>query len=203
MCAASPSAISTARTWCVTRWWRASSTPTKRRTTTKRKSLPSSKPQPSKMSVKNKLTLSVQYPDARLQASITRPKIRRWVQAALFAPAELTIRFVDAEEGRSLNRDYREKDYATNVLTFAYNEGEEELADDEPTRADIILCTDVLEKEAAEQQKSVEEHTAHLIVHGVLHAQGYDHMDDEEATEMESLETGILAKLGISDPYKE
>ena len=71
------------------------------------------------MSAKNKLSLSVQYPDARLQATITRQKIRRWVQAALLAPAELTIRFVDAEEGRTLNRDYREKDYATNVLTFA------------------------------------------------------------------------------------
>ena len=154
------------------------------------------------MSAKNKLSLSVQYPDARLATVITRPKIRRWVQAALLAPAELTIRFVDAEEGRTLNRDYREKDYATNVLTFAYNEGEE-LNDDEPTRADIILCTDVLEQEAAEQKKSVEEHTAHLIVHGVLHAQGYDHMDDEEATEMEGLETEILATLGISDPYAD
>ena len=154
------------------------------------------------MSEKNKLSLSVQYPDTRLATVITRPKIRRWVQAALLAPAELTIRFVDAEEGRTLNRDYREKDYATNVLTFAFNEGEE-LADDEPTRADIILCTDVLEKEAAEQQKSVEEHTAHLIVHGVLHAQGYDHIDDEEATEMEDLETEILATLGIADPYAD
>ena len=154
------------------------------------------------MSEKNKLSLSVQYPDARLKTLITRPKVRRWVKAALFAPAELTIRFVDAEEGRTLNRDYREKDYATNVLTFAYNEGEE-LSDDEPTRADIILCTDVLEKEAAEQKKRVEEHTAHLIVHGVLHAQGYDHMDDEEAAEMEGLETEILAKLGISDPYAD
>lgn len=154
------------------------------------------------MSEKNKLSLSVQYPDARLETLITRPKVRRWVKAALFAPAELTIRFVDAEEGRTLNRDYREKDYATNVLTFAYNEGEES-SDDEPTRADIILCTDVLEKEAAEQKKSVEEHTAHLIVHGVLHAQGYDHMDDEEAAEMEGLETEILAKLGISDPYAD
>ena len=154
------------------------------------------------MSEKNKLSLSVQYPDDRLATLITRPKIRRWVKAALLAPAELTIRFVDAEEGRTLNRDYREKDYATNVLTFAYNEGEE-LADDEPTRADIILCTDVLEQEAAEQKKSVEEHTAHLIVHGVLHAQGYDHLDDEEATEMEDLETEILATLGISDPYAD
>ena len=125
------------------------------------------------MSVKNKLTLSVQYPDARLKATITRPNIRRWIQAALFAPAELTIRFVDAEEGRALNREFRGKDYATNVLTFAYNEGEQ-VDDDAPTQADIILCTDVLEKEAAEQKKSVEDHTAHLIVHGVLHAQGYD-----------------------------
>ena len=153
------------------------------------------------MSAKSKLSLSVQYPDARLQDVITRPKIRRWVQAALLAPAELTIRFVDAEEGRVLNRDYRAKDYATNVLTFAYNEGEQ-LADDEPTRADIILCTDVLEQEAGEQKKSLEEHTAHLIVHGVLHAQGYDHDDDADATEMEQLERDILAALGYPDPYQ-
>jgi probable rRNA maturation factor len=144
----------------------------------------------------------VQYPDPRLQDSITRPMVRKWIKAALFAPAELTIRFVDAEEGRALNRDYRAKDYATNVLTFAYNEGEE-VAEDEPTRADIILCTDVLEKEAAEQSKTVDEHTAHLIVHGVLHAQGYDHIDDDDATEMESLETEILTALGYPDPYAQ
>ncbi|MGB9988279.1 rRNA maturation RNase YbeY [Pseudoduganella rhizocola] len=152
------------------------------------------------MSEKNKLTLSVQYADDRLAESITRPMIRKWVKAALFAPAEFTIRFVDAEEGQALNREYRGKDYATNVLTFAYNEGEE-IADDEPTRADIILCTDVLQREAAEQKKSVEEHTAHLVVHGVLHAQGYDHEDDEEAAEMESLETELLATLGYPNPY--
>jgi probable rRNA maturation factor len=124
------------------------------------------------------------------------------VQAALFAPAELTIRFVDAEEGRTLNREYREKDYATNVLTFAYNEGEE-FAEDEPTRADIILCTDVLEKEAAEQKKTVEEHAAHLIVHGVLHAQGYDHMDDEEAAEMEGIETECWRRSATPIPTPE
>jgi len=152
------------------------------------------------MSEKNKLTLSVQYADDRLAGSITRPMIRKWVKAALFAPAEFTIRFVDAEEGQSLNREYRGKDYATNVLTFAYNEGEE-IADDEPTRADIILCTDVLQREAAEQKKTVEEHTAHLIVHGVLHAQGYDHEDDEEAAEMEALETELLTTLGYPNPY--
>lgn len=152
------------------------------------------------MSEKNKLSLSVQYPDPRLQASITRPKIRRWVQSALFAPAELTIRFVDAGEGQALNRQYRGKDYATNVLTFAYNEGEQ-IDDEAPTQADIILCTDVLEREAAEQNKTVEEHAAHLIVHGVLHAQGYDHEDDDEAAEMEGIETEILVGLGMADPY--
>ena len=151
------------------------------------------------MSAKNKLSLSVQYPDPRLKESLTRAKVRRWVQAALLAPAELTIRFVAAEEGRSLNRDYRHKDYATTVLTIAYSEGEHD--EDEPTRADIVLCTDVLQREAQEQNKSVEAHCAHLIVHGVLHAQGYDHDNDAEALEMEALETEILAKLGLDDPY--
>jgi probable rRNA maturation factor len=152
------------------------------------------------MSAKNKLSLSVQYPDPRLQDTITRQKVRRWVQAALLAPAELTVRFVDAAEGRVLNRDYRSKDYATNVLTFAYNEGDD-IGEDEPTRADIVLCSDVLEKEAAEQKKTVEEHSAHLVVHGVLHAQGYDHDNDTDAAEMEQLERDILAALGYPDPY--
>ena len=152
------------------------------------------------MSVKNKLSLSIQYPDPRLAETITRAKLRRWVQAALFAPAELTIRLVDASEGYALNRDYRGQDHATNVLTFAYNEGEQSAAES-PTCADIILCTDVLQAEAAEQGKSVLEHTAHLVVHGVLHAQGYEHEDDAEAAEMEGLETAILAALGFADPY--
>ena len=129
-----------------------------------------------------------------------KARVTRWMRMALLRDAEITVRLVGAAEGRALNRDYRNKDYATNVLTFAYNEGED-YAEDEPTRADIILCTDVLQQEAAEQKKTVEEHTAHLIVHGVLHAQGYDHMDDEEATEMEGLETEILAGLGYADPY--
>jgi probable rRNA maturation factor len=150
------------------------------------------------MAAANKLSLAVQYPDARLQETITRPKVRRWVQAALLAPAQLTIRFVDADEARSLNRDYRAKDYATNVLTFAYTENDTS----ELTQADIILCTDVLQKEADEQNKSLEAHAAHLIVHGVLHAQGYDHEDEEQATEMEQLEIAILAKLGLPNPYQ-
>ena len=148
---------------------------------------------------KPKLTLSVQYADDRLKDIITRPMLRRWVQAALFAPAELTLRFVGSEEGQELNRDYRGKDYATNVLTFAYTEDEES----EVTQADIIFCTDVLQKEAAEQKKSIEEHIAHLVVHGVLHAQGYDHEEEEEAVEMETLETELLAELGFADPYKQ
>ncbi len=152
------------------------------------------------MPEKNKLFLSVQYPDPRLKDSISRAKVRRWVQAALFAPAELTIRFVDIEEGRTLNRDYRNKDYATNVLTFAYNEGEG--ANEEVTQADIILCTDVLENEASDQGKSLEAHIAHLVVHGVLHAQGYGHETEEEAEEMEGIETEILAGLGVENPYR-
>jgi probable rRNA maturation factor len=151
------------------------------------------------MVAKNKLSLSVQYADKSLQTTLTRPILRKTVQAALFFPAELTLRFVDAVEGRSLNQAYREKDYATNVLTFAYTED----SDAEVTQADIILCTDVLVSEAQQQKKSVLEHAQHLIVHGVLHAQGYDHEDDTEAEEMEALEIEILANLGVPNPYRE
>jgi probable rRNA maturation factor len=151
---------------------------------------------------KHPLDLDVQYPDARLESTLTPELVERWVRATLLGPAELTIRFVDSLEGQTLNRDYRGKDYATNVLTFAYNEGEE-LGEDEPTQADIILCTDVLEREASEQKKTVEEHAAHLVVHGVLHAQGYDHEHDEEAEEMEQFERDIMEVLGYPDPYAE
>ena len=147
----------------------------------------------------DKLSLTVQYAEPSLRAELTRPLLRRWVRSALLAPAELTLRFVDPEEGRSLNREYRGKDYATNVLTFAYP-GESE---DEPTRADIVLCGEVLRREAAEQNKTLAAHAAHLVIHGVLHAQGYDHEDDAEATEMETLEVEFLAKLGLDNPYLE
>jgi probable rRNA maturation factor len=151
---------------------------------------------------KHNLELDVQYPDTRLEAELTPELVERWVRSALLGPAELAIRFVDAAEGQTLNREYRGKDYATNVLTFAYNEGAE-IADDEPTQADIVLCTDVLQREADEQKKTVEEHAAHLVVHGVLHAQGFDHETDEEAEEMEQLERDILEALGYPDPYAE
>ena len=151
---------------------------------------------------KHKLDLEVQYADGRLEQDITEAMLQRWVEATLLGPAELSIRFVDAEEGQALNRQYRGKDYATNVLTFAYNEGEE-LGEDDPTQADIVLCTDVLLREAGEQKKTVEEHAAHLVVHGVLHAQGYDHEHDEEAEEMEQFERDIMEVLGYPDPYAD
>ena len=146
------------------------------------------------MAEKNKLSLSVQYPDPRLKNVLPRPLLRRWVKAALLGPAQLTLRFVDAEEGQILNCDYRHKNYPTNVLTFEYGE--------ETVEADIVLCTDVLMAEAAEQNKGIDAHAAHLIVHGVLHAQGYEHEDDDEAEEMEALETEILEKLGFPNPYQ-
>jgi probable rRNA maturation factor len=144
----------------------------------------------------NKLTLSVQYADPRLVDTLPRLEIRRWVKAAQFAPAELVIRFVDDGEGRTLNRDYRGKDYATNVLTFAYDDAEV-VMDTDIVRADIVLCVDVLLREAQQQAISVMQHAAHLIVHGVLHAQGYDHEADDEAAEMEALEDEILVGLGM------
>jgi len=150
------------------------------------------------MPAKNKLTLSVQFADDRLADQLPRSLLLRWVQAALLGPAELTLRFVDESEGRALNRDYREKDYATNVLTFAYGETEENIV-----QADIVFCVDVLMNEAAERQISLLQHAAHLVVHGVLHAQGYDHEVDEDAQEMEALETEILAGLGMPDPYAD
>ena len=123
------------------------------------------------MSAKNKLTLSIQFADKRLADQLSRAAIRRWVQAALLAPAELTIRFVAEEEGRSLNCDYRGKDYATNVLTFAYTENE--LADDEPTQADIVLCSDVLMKEAGEQKRRRQaEHRRHRRIETKGHPEG-------------------------------
>ena len=146
------------------------------------------------MATENKLSLSVQYADPRLKKTLPRPMLRRWAQAALEEPAQLTVRFVDADECRALNRDYRSKDYATNVLTFEYGS--------DTVHADIVLCTDVLLTEAAEQNKPVDAHAAHLIVHGVLHAQGYDHEDDDEAEEMEKLEAEILQRLGFANPYE-
>jgi probable rRNA maturation factor len=148
-----------------------------------------------------RLSLTLQFPAARAypahKALLARARVASWVKAALFADGEMTLRFVDTEEGRLLNRTYRGKDYATNVLTFAYAEHA-----DDPVTGDIVVCCPVIEREALEQGKPLDAHYAHMIVHGTLHAQGYDHEAEDEAREMESLETDILAGLGFPDPYR-
>lgn len=128
-----------------------------------------------------------------------------WVAAALRCGprvAQIGLRVVDEAEGRSLNHDYRGKDSATNVLSFALNEGEETPAN-LPLFGDIVLCAPVVAAEAAEQHKTLAAHYAHLTVHGVLHLRGYDHANDAEAESMEALETAILARLGYANPYAE
>ncbi len=152
----------------------------------------------SKKKPNNKLQLSVQFV-AQSDNAPSRPQIRKWAAATLQRDAEITVRIVDEEEGRTLNREYRQKDYATNVLTFVYDEdfGIPEM----PLTGDLVLCTQVVNREAQEQHISVEAHYAHLIVHGVLHLQGYDHENDADAEEMEALESEIVIKLGYADPY--
>jgi probable rRNA maturation factor len=140
------------------------------------------------------LTLSLQFADARHRAHLPRHKVARWIKAALEAPAELTVRIVDAEEGQRLNHEFRAKDYATNVLTFDY-------AHEPVVVADLVLCAPVVEAEALGEQRSIESHYAHLLIHGALHAQGYDHEDSEEADCMEARETALMLKLGYADPY--
>ena len=126
--------------------------------------------------------------------------LRRWARAALRdRDAEVAVRLVGEDEGRALNRDYRGRDYATNVLTFVYDEA---AAPGMPLFGDIVLCVPVVVREAQEQGKAVAAHFAHLMVHGMLHLQGFDHETEAEAEVMEALETEILAGLGISDPYR-
>ena len=125
-----------------------------------------------------------------------RKLFRRWAKHALRIDAEIALRLVDEAEGRALNREYRGRDYATNVLTFPLTE--------EPwLMGDIIICAPVVAKEAAEQGKSLEAHFAHLTIHGVLHLHGYDHETEAEAELMEFLETDIIQRLGYPDPYLE
>ncbi len=146
------------------------------------------------------LHLSVQYA-AKSEDVPTRAQFRRWVKAALRQDAEIALRIVDEEEGRALNCDYRGKDYATNVLTFVYDD--EFSGAELPLAGDIVLCAPVVAREALQQEKPVEAHYAHLTVHGVLHLQGYDHESDEQARQMEALEIQIVTKLGYADPYQE
>jgi probable rRNA maturation factor len=141
------------------------------------------------------LRLSLQYAAPR-RGLPARASIARWLRAALRRPAEVTLRFVGAAEGRRLNRAYRGRDYATNVLTFVYG-----AARGGALAGDIVLCAPVVAREAREQGKAPRAHYAHLTVHGALHLQGHDHAGEAEATRMERLERRILAGLGFADPY--
>lgn len=148
------------------------------------------------------LTIQKAVGKANRAAAPASADLRRWALAALRDDAQITIRLVGAVEGRELNRDFRGKDYATNVLTFVYGEGEALPNESEGTLVgDLVLCVPVVLREAAEQGKTAEAHFAHLVVHGLLHLQGYDHEEPGEAEEMEALETQILADLGYPDPY--
>ncbi|TFY99079.1 rRNA maturation RNase YbeY [Ramlibacter humi] len=145
------------------------------------------------------LSLELQFGEFRgadKHRALLRPaRVRRWMAPALARDGEITVRIVGEDEGRELNRHYRGKDYATNVLTFDYTV--------EPVvSADLVLCGPVVAREAAEQGKTLEAHYAHLLVHGTLHAQGYDHETGErDALEMEALEILVLGSLGYANPY--
>jgi len=146
------------------------------------------------------LTLSLQFSDlsdaATHRAALPRHKVVRCIRHALESEAEITVRIVDAEEGQALNRDYRGKDYATNVLTFDY-------ATEPLVMADLVLCAPVVAAEAKQLRKPLADHYAHLLVHGTLHAQGWDHeTSDEDAEAMEAREIEILAGLGLKNPYR-
>ncbi len=141
-----------------------------------------------------KLSLAVQYASSAENIP-TRAQFRRWAQKALQRDASLTLRVVDEAEGRELNKAYRGKDYATNVLTF--------VLDEEPLYGDVIVCAPVVEREAREQSKDLLAHYAHMTLHALLHLQGYDHENDEDAAGMEALETRLMLKLRYSDPYQE
>ncbi|MDB5742279.1 MAG: hypothetical protein JWR68_594 [Polaromonas sp.] len=147
------------------------------------------------------LSLSLQFGDfpevALHRAALPRHSVARWIRHALQSDAEITVRIVGQEEGQALNRDYRGKDYATNVLTFDYTQAP-------LVTADLVLCAPVVAREAAENGKTLKAHYAHLLVHGTLHAQGWDHeTGEQDAEEMEAYESEILARLGIANPYQD
>ena len=142
------------------------------------------------------LALALQFADPGDRALLPRHRVRRWLGAALDRPAEFTVRIVGEDEGRALNREFRGKDNATNVLTFDYQR--------EPVVvADLVLCAPVLRREAAQQGVPLEAHYAHLLIHGALHAQGWDHEEAADAAAMETRETELLAMLGFADPYSD
>ena len=148
------------------------------------------------------LALDLQYA-VKADNLPTQAQFETWVRVALgdtMDEAELTIRIVDASESQQLNHDYRGKDKPTNVLSFPF---EAPPGIELPLLGDLVICASVVENEALEQQKALEAHWAHMVVHGCLHLLGYDHIEDAEAEEMESLETTLITGLGFPDPYKE
>lgn len=147
-----------------------------------------------------KLKIDLQYASTAIETTLSKiaspTLIKKWVKSATPLGGLLTLRFVNAAEGKKLNLAFRQKDYATNVLTFPYALSKNELT------ADIIFCLPILQKEAKKQGKSLKAHLAHLIVHGCLHAQGYDHEATKDAKKMESLEIQTLQKMGFANPYQ-
>ncbi len=143
---------------------------------------------------RERLTLILQVADKSARRALPKHRVARWLRAALTAPARITVRVVGSEEGQALNRDFRGKDYPTNVLTFDYER--------EPVVvADIVLCAPLVAQEAREQGIAPAAHYAHLVVHGALHAQGFDHEAEVDALAMEARESRVVVALGFADPY--
>lgn len=168
---------------------------------------------------KPRLSMQIQLGDGVNTLPVGRQQLRRWAHAALQQDVALTLRFVSEPEGRALNLEFRDQDHATNVLTFQYpgdpvHENANNVQDSHefkndntnvirsPAQADVLICLPVIQVEAAEQNKPVHHHLAHLVIHGTLHAQGWDHQNDIEAQAMEAMETQLLARFGIPDPYR-
>lgn len=148
----------------------------------------------------HKLSLSVQYAVGGPNLP-TRQQFRRWIKTALQRDVQIVLRIVDEIEGRALNKQFRGKDYATNVLAFAYADNCQVPDTTDLLYGDIVICALVVEQEAREQQKDLQAHYAHLAIHAALHLQGYDHENEQDAATMEALETKLLAKLRYADPY--
>lgn len=153
------------------------------------------KPKPSKLEV------DIQYASPAIESALSMAAssalIKKWVKASAHGTGLLTLRFVNAAEGKKLNAKFRKKDYATNVLTFPYERSKTSFT------ADIIFCLPVIQKEAKVQEKSLKAHLAHLVIHGCLHARGFDHESSKDAKKMEALEINLLKKLGFTNPYLE
>jgi probable rRNA maturation factor len=145
------------------------------------------------------LIIELQFASPALESAVEKTAsaalIKKWVKSTGASSGLITLRFVNAAEGKKLNASFRKKDYATNVLTFPYERSKNSLT------ADIIFCLPIIQKEARDQEKTLKAHLAHLIIHGCLHAQGYDHENDRDAKKMEALEIKLLKALGFANPY--